>query len=52
MISYRKPITFYLRPLANDQVAIVSDHGLTEIFNKVLLKMGHVVEYFLTHDKD
>ena len=29
MISYRKPITFYLRPLANDRVAIVSDHGLT-----------------------
>ena len=43
MVSYRKPVTFFLRPLENDKYAIVSDHGVMPVANEVLMNLGHII---------
>lgn len=52
MSSFRKPVTFFLRPLTNDKYGITADHGVMPIANEVLMNLGHVIEYFLTHKKE
>jgi hypothetical protein len=49
MISMRKPVTFYLDKVAEDIDAITADHGVLIQSNSVLMRLGHVIEYFLTH---
>lgn len=51
MISYRKPVTFYLIP-DGDNYSIVSDKGILPPGNQVLMDLGHIMEFFLTHTKD
>lgn len=51
MISFRKPTCFYLHKLEDGREAIVSDKGLMPVENEVLMKLGHVIEYFLTHTR-
>ena len=53
MVSYRKPTSFFLHPLNDGAInAIVSDKGLLAQDNQVLLELGHVFEYFLTHTRE
>ena len=52
MISFRKPTTFYLHKRAENMEAIVSDKGVLPPSHEVLVDLGHIVEYFLTHTKE
>lgn len=52
MISFRKPTTFYLHKRAENMEAIVSDKGVLPPSHEVLMDLGHIVEYFLTHTKE
>ena len=52
MPSFRKPAAFFLRPFTNDKYPITADHGVVTMTNEVLISLGHIIEYFLTHKKD
>eukprot|EP01017_Pseudomicrothorax_dubius_P050461 TRINITY_DN9566_c0_g1_i2.p1 TRINITY_DN9566_c0_g1~~TRINITY_DN9566_c0_g1_i2.p1 ORF type:complete len:630 (-),score=137.85 TRINITY_DN9566_c0_g1_i2:37-1926(-) len=50
MISQRKPVTTYLRPIdkAKDIWALDSDSGIFQITNSILIDLGKVIERSLT----
>lgn len=47
----RKPTSFYLHKINENCDSISSDKGVLPVQHQVLLNLGHLVEYLLTHEK-
>lgn len=52
MSSTRKPTSFYLHKVTDTCDSIVSDKGVMPSENQILMDLGHIVEYFLTHTRE